>query len=186
MIKAGIQHTNIVSVSSVLDPDAIELTDYNKKSIPHAALAYAVFARQEGDKGETIGAGVGAAWMKGKDGERKAYVVEAEGHKEESALKTEIMTSLVGIAKAENLDIIPRPGTELNTPLYGRRAWIKQQQEVGKKFEGWKSPERGYIKYLEENSNNYFRTAIVGIDKIPDDFGYVVAALVYVFDKPSI
>ena len=131
--KAGIQQTNILEVSSVLNPDAEELpltgpNAYDTKTIPHAAYLLAVFAHCEGTESETIGAGVGTAWMRAKDGTRKAYVVEASGNKTEGKIKNEVMLSLVDIAEAETLTIYPRPGSKAEKPLLGRREWEKREE----------------------------------------------------------
>ncbi len=50
---------------------------------------------------------------------------------------------------------------------------------------GWKTPEKAYIRYLEENGERFITTEIHGFDKIPNDFGYAVAALVFVFDNDN-
>jgi len=190
LIEAGIQQCNIIEVSSVLDPDA-QWVDYDKKSIPHAAIAFSVFAHQGGTNGETIGAGVGVAWMKGREGVRKAYVVEASGYKTEGRIKRDIMLSLVDIADAENLVITPTPyftkGMKRATePLLDKRKWEKKAKAEGRAFEGFKDPENSYVKYLKANSDFYFRMATADINGIPDDCGYVAAALVYVFETDQV
>jgi len=185
LMEAGIQGVNIISVSSVLDSDAVEVPDYDKASIPHAAFAFAVFAHQEGVKGENIGAGVGAAWMQAKDGTRKAYVVEDEGYKEERVIKSDIMISLVDMADAEKLDIVPKPGAQ-GEPLLGRREWEKKQKASGKTYNGFDDPEKDYRAYLRQVSDTYFRMMVKGINAISDDFGYAAAALVYVLDTDQV
>ncbi|MEM5804631.1 MAG: pyruvoyl-dependent arginine decarboxylase [Candidatus Aenigmatarchaeota archaeon] len=187
--KAGIHRANIIEVSSVLDPDAEELpltgsNTYDTKTIPHAAFALSVFAHYSGTESETIGAGVGAAWMKSKEGERKAYVVEASGNKTVGRIKNEVMLSLVDIAEAENLTIYPKPGSKAEKPLLGRKEW--ERKEEGRKFRNPKAQEREYVKYLGENSNDYFRIEADGISGIPDDYGYAAAALVYVMDMDTV
>lgn len=187
--KALIHHTNIGEQSSVLNPYAEELpltgpNAYDTKTIPHAAFINAVFAHCEGTEGETIGAGVGTAWMKSKEGERKAYVVEASGNKTVGKIKDEVMISLVDIAEAETLTIYPRPDSKMEKPLLGRKEWEKR--EDGKKLRSSKAQEREYVKYLGESANDYFRIEADGISGIPDDYGYAAAALVYVMDIETI
>jgi len=190
LIKAGIQQCNIIEVSSVLDPDAQEVA-YDKKSIPHAAITFSVFAHQAGTEGENIGAGVGVAWMKSKEGVRKAYVVEASGYKTEGRIKREVMLSLVDIAEAERLTITPAPYftprlQHATEPLLGKREWEKKAKTGGKAFEGFKDPENAYVKYLRTNSDYYFRMATVDINGISEDYGYVAAALVYILETDQI
>lgn len=184
LIKAGINQANIIEISSVLDPDAVELVNYDTKQIPHAAFAKCVFAHHKGMKGENISAGVGVAWMINKEGVRKAYVVEASGYMDISEVKKEVMLSLVDLAEAENLQIVGIPGSQENLKLLGKREWVKHMAETGKKYEGFKDPEKDYAKYLKENADKYFRIAAAGVDKISDDFGYAAAALVYVLELP--
>lgn len=179
LIKARINQCNLVPVSSVLDPDAVQLNDM--PAIPHSAITFCIMAEELGTKGCSIAAGVGWCRMRSKDDTvRKAYVVEDHGHKEERAVKETLMLSLVQMAEAENLHIYnPVSPAEL---LLSRREWADQQTALGKRFDGWKSPEREFIKYLEENAEKFFKSEIRGFDKVPEDFGYVVAALVFVFD----
>ncbi|MBU5557523.1 MAG: pyruvoyl-dependent arginine decarboxylase [Candidatus Aenigmatarchaeota archaeon] len=178
-IKAHINQCNLVPVSSVLDPDAVQLS--NPPTIPHSAITFCVMAEELGTKGCSIAAGVGWCYMRNKDGMvKKAYVVEDHGHKEERAVKETLMLSLIQMAEAENLMIYnPNNPSEL---LMNRKEWAEQQAALGKHFDGWKSPEREFLKYLEENASKFFRFEIKGWDKVPEDFGYVVAALVFVFD----
>jgi len=187
LVKAGIQQCNIIEVSSVLDPDANEIS-YYKKSIPHAAFAYSVFAHQEGEEGQTIGAGVGVAWMQSKEGARKAYVVEASGYKTEWRVKRDVLLSLVDIAEAEKLSVTPIPSAQatIREPLLGRREWQSKLKTEGRTFEDSREAENAYVRYLKENAGNYFRLATVDINGIPEDYGYVAAALVYVLDTAHI
>jgi pyruvoyl-dependent arginine decarboxylase (PvlArgDC) len=184
--KAGIQHFNIIEVSSVLDPGAVELQHFDTSKVPHASFAFCVFAHHSGTKGENIGAGVGTAWMQTRDGKGKAYVVEASGHKTEGEIKKEIMISLIDIAEAENLVLVPRPDSVKKEPLLGRKEWVKKMKEAGRVFEGFKTPEREYIKYLMESADDYFRIKTAGISGVPDDYGYAAAALVYVLETEQV
>lgn len=179
-IKAKINQCNLVPVSSVLNPDAIQLSE--PPAIPHSAITFCVMAEETGTKGCSIAAGVGWCWMRSHDGSiRKAYVVEDHGHKEERAVKETLMLSLVQMAEAEKLLIF---NTENPAEvLLNRTEWAEQQSKLGKQFAGWRSPEREFMKYLEENTQKFFKFEIHGFDKIPEDFGYAVAALVYVFEK---
>ncbi len=178
-VKAHINQCNLVPVSSVLDPDAVQLSA--PPAIPHSAITFCVMAEELGTKGCSIAAGVGWCYMRNRDGTlKKAYVVEDHGHKEERAVKETLMFSLIQMAEAENLVIFnPTNPTEV---LMNRREWAEQQAALGKRFDGWKSPEKEFIKYLEENSAKFFKFEIKGFDKVPEDFGYAVAALVFVFE----
>lgn len=179
LIKAGIQGCNLIAVSSVLDPDAVQLLEV--PTIPHAALTWCVMAEQMGVQGESIAAGIGWCHMRSKDGAvRKAYVVEDHGHKEERAVEETLMYSLVQMAEAENLQIYDT--SDPKQILLGRKEWLQAgARNGGQDYRGWKSPEPFYLKYLLD-SRKFFKTAIRGYDKVSEDYGYCTAALVYVFE----
>lgn len=181
-IKAKINPANLVPVSSVLNPDAVRLT--NPPTIPHSAITFCVMAEEMGTKGNSIAAGIGYCYMRSKDGSvKKAYVVEDHGPKEERAVKETLMLSLVDMAEAEGLVIFNPTNTQ--EILLGRQNWLEEQIKAGKHFDGWKSPESAYLKYLDDNGGKFIVTEIHGYDKIPDDYGYAVAALVFVFDDDN-
>lgn len=181
-IKAKINPANLVCVSSVLHPAAVRLNALPE--IPHSAITFCVMAEEMGTKGNSIAAGIGYCYMRSRDGSiKKAYVVEDHGPKEERAVKETLMLSLIEMAEAEGL-VINNPASPSEF-LLGRKDWLEEQIKAGKHFDGWKTPEKAYIRYLEENGEKFITTEIHGFDKIPNDFGYAVAALVFVFDNDN-
>lgn len=182
LIDAKIHGCNLLPVSSVLDPDAIQLSE--PPVIPHSALAYCVMAEEMGAEGHSIAAGIGWCYMRNKDGTiHKAYVVEDHGAKEERAVKEVLLYSLVQMAEAEKLQIYSKEKSD--EILLNRKEWLQEKLKQGKHFDGWRSPEKEYLKYLEENSAKYFKNEIRGYDKVPEDYGYCVAALVFVFEEKN-
>ncbi|MCD6208566.1 MAG: pyruvoyl-dependent arginine decarboxylase [Thermoproteales archaeon] len=69
--NAGIAHLNLVPVSSILPPDAEEVSYVR---LPTGAVTFVIMARQDGCGGQSIAAGL--AWGKS---EKMGYVVEAHG-----------------------------------------------------------------------------------------------------------
>lgn len=178
LTKAKIQQCNLVPVSSVLDADAEQI---EIPQIPHAAIAYCVMAEQTDSKNKTIAAGIGWAYMKNKDGSiKKAYVVEHHGTEEERAIKETLMLSLVEMAEAEHLNIYSK--RDQNNIILNRKEWLNEELKQGKHFDNWKPPERSYLRYLDEKKE-MFNLRVEGFDKVPEDYGYTIAALVYVFER---
>ncbi len=177
LIKAKIQQCNLDPKSSVLFYDAAQI---EIPEIPHSSLVDCVYAAEQGMKGETIGAGIAWAHMTNKDGTvKKAYVVEDHGHKEERAVEETLMYSLVQMAEAEGLNIHNKENGER---LPNRRDWLVEQQKSGKSFDALRGAEEDYLKFLRREGPKFIPRKVEGYDRIPEEFGYVATALVFVFE----
>ena len=102
LIRAGVAQCNLVSVSSILPPDA-ERT--NSDEITPGTVTFCVLARMDGDPGETIGAGIGWAWGATSDGKRYGIVTEAHGYKDKEAIDLELKGKLQEMAKLRQMQI---------------------------------------------------------------------------------
>ncbi len=102
LLMAGITQCNIVSVSSILPPDAKEVSPV---AITPGTITFAVLARMDGGPGETIGSGVGYAMCSSLLGTDYGIVAEAHGYKDEKGLKVELKYKLEQMAKVRGLEI---------------------------------------------------------------------------------
>jgi len=167
-IDAKIEVANLEPVSSVLNAYAERLTEIPK--ISHAAFVKCVMAQQEGYSGESIAAGIGWCYMRVPEtGELKGYVVEDHGKGEERAVRKTLIKSLMEMAEAQNLEIIPLEKT--GEPLKTLKHYQKEQKT---------EKPTTHARYLDEQAKRYFGMEIRGIDEIEKPFGCTVAALVYV------
>jgi len=102
LMDAGIDQCNIVAISSIIPPDAVEVPPVN---LTPGAVVFAVLARMDGVSGETIGAGVGWAWGRLPDGRRYGLVAEAHGHKDKWAIEEELRSKVREMAKVRNMEL---------------------------------------------------------------------------------
>ncbi|PSN83491.1 hypothetical protein B9P99_04865 [Candidatus Marsarchaeota G1 archaeon OSP_B] len=102
LMVAGITQCNIVSVSSILPPNAKEVEPV---PITPGTITFAVLARMDGGSRETIGAGVGYAMCTTLSGSGYGIVAEAHGYKDERALKAELKHKLEQMAKIRKMSI---------------------------------------------------------------------------------
>ena len=102
LMKAGITQCNIVSVSSILPPDAKEV---DPAPITPGTITFAVLARMDGGSRETIGSGVAYARCYSPISGGYGIVAEAHGYKDERALKAELKHKLEQMAKVRGLEI---------------------------------------------------------------------------------
>jgi arginine decarboxylase len=100
LMDAGITQCNIVSVSSILPPDAKEIEPV---SLTPGTITFAVLARMDGGSRETIGTGVAYAICSSQLGSGYGIVAEAHGYKDERALKAELKYKLDQMAKVRGL-----------------------------------------------------------------------------------
>jgi arginine decarboxylase len=101
--KAGVGQCNLVGVSSILPPDAVEV--HNSEITP-GTVTFCVLARMDGDPGETIGAGIGWAWGVTPDGKKYGIVTEAHGYKDREAIDKELKWKLQEMAKLRQMQLI--------------------------------------------------------------------------------
>lgn len=102
LLKAGIAQCNLVSVSSILPPDA-EKIDHSE--VTPGTMTFSVLARMDGDPGETIGAGIGWAFGVNSAGKRYGIVTEAHGYKDREAIERELKSKLQGMTKLRQMQI---------------------------------------------------------------------------------
>ena len=97
--KAGIAQCNLVSVSSILPKDCVEIKKHN---IPAGSITYSVLARMDGDEGTNIGAGIAWAWAKSK---KYGLVAEAHGYMDRKALQETLEWKIKEMAKIRGIQI---------------------------------------------------------------------------------
>lgn len=102
LVKAGISQCNLVYVSSILPPDAEKV---EVLPITPGTITFCVMAKEEGNPGESIGAGIGWGWLEAPNGTRYGVVAEAHGRKDEKTLKGEILEKLREMAKVRNMSL---------------------------------------------------------------------------------
>jgi len=102
LMAAGITQCNLVSVSSILPPDAQEIEPV---MLTPGTITFAVLARMDGGSRETIGAGVAYALCSSPAGVGYGLVAEAHGYKDERALTAELKYKLEQMAKVRGLTI---------------------------------------------------------------------------------
>lgn len=102
LMNAGIDQYNIVPVSSIIPPDAVEVSPVN---LTPGAVVFAVLARMDGTSGETISAGIGWAWGRLPDGRSYGLVAEAYGHKDKWAIEEELKTKIREMARARGMEL---------------------------------------------------------------------------------
>lgn len=110
---AGIEHCNIVKVSSILPPNCREVS---QRTLPVGAITYAVLARMDGSAGSTISAGIALA-HEAKDG--YGIVAEAHGHMDEKTTRDVLESRVKEMARARGIEIgeIKYRIETLNVPL---------------------------------------------------------------------
>ena len=99
--QAKIAQCNIVSVSSILPPDAVQVKN---EEITPGTVTFCVLARMEGDPCETIGAGIGWGWGS-SNGKKFGIVAEAHGYKDKEAVEKELQWKLNEMAKIRQLKL---------------------------------------------------------------------------------
>jgi len=97
--KAGIAQCNLVSVSSILPKDCVEIKKHN---ISAGSITYSVLARMDGDEGTNIGAGIAWAWAKSK---KYGLVAEAHGYMDRKALQETLEWKIKEMAKIRGIQI---------------------------------------------------------------------------------
>jgi len=102
LMNAKIDQCNIVSVSSIIPPDAVQIDPI---IITSGTITFAVLVRMDGSDGETIGAGVAWAWGKTQNGQRYGIVAEDHGHKDNLAIDRELKDRLQRMSKARKLQL---------------------------------------------------------------------------------
>ncbi|MCX8204694.1 MAG: pyruvoyl-dependent arginine decarboxylase [Candidatus Nezhaarchaeota archaeon] len=102
LMDAGIAQYNIVPVSSIVPPDAVEVSSID---LTPGAVVFAVLARMDGVSGETISAGVAWGWARRPNGYGYGLVAEAYGHKGGRALEEELRVKVEEMAKVRGMEV---------------------------------------------------------------------------------
>ena len=103
LMHAGIEEQNLVAVSSIIPPDAVE-TD--RIRLPMGAVTHCVLAQMRGRDGDRISAGIGYAYRKDGYG---GYVAESHIFGGEEAVRNDL------IRKVKEMERIR--GVELEEPV---------------------------------------------------------------------
>lgn len=103
LMNAGIEEQNLVAVSSIVPPEAVEVP---RCRLPMGAVTHCVLAQMRGRSGDRISAGIAYAYR--KDG-RGGYVAEAHIFGGQEAVREELRR------KVKEMERIR--GTELTEPV---------------------------------------------------------------------
>jgi arginine decarboxylase len=183
--KANISYQNIVSVSSIIPDTAVEISvEEGKKLVKRGEITFTVLSGQSGVEGQATASGVAYAWMKNKDGNEKiGIIVEDHGYKRERTITPDLIKKLVDIAEVEKLSIYSKENLELGY-LKNKKEWgasISQEITSLEKLERECARiTKEYSKYLLDNFGNYGKSKVVGFDDISEQYGYTVAAVVFI------
>jgi len=102
LMDAGIAQYNIVPVSSIIPPGAVEVP---RVDLTPGSVLFTVLARMDGVGGEAISAGVAWGWAKRHDGLSYGLIAEARGHKGARALEEELRAKLREMARARGMEV---------------------------------------------------------------------------------
>jgi arginine decarboxylase len=100
--KGKITQCNLVSVSSILPTEAVEVEPVD---LPPGTITFCVLARMDGQSGDRIGAGIGYGILEGKNG---SYGIVAEQHGYSSAkyMREKLILKMERMAKMRNMKLI--------------------------------------------------------------------------------
>jgi len=101
VLKAGIGNTNIVTVSSIL-PEGSE--EVEKQKLPIGEVLHCVLARQNGEEGQTISAGLAWTFFKNKSW---GLVAEEHGMTDKKRLKEMLEWKIHEMARFRRLKLGP-------------------------------------------------------------------------------
>ncbi|MGC8601142.1 MAG: pyruvoyl-dependent arginine decarboxylase [Thermoprotei archaeon] len=99
LVDAKISECNLVSVSSILPPDAEEV---QRVPIHPGSVTFVVLARMDGDEGEQIAAGVAWTW---EAKHRFGMVAEAHGYMSREAITEILEWKLSEMARLRGISI---------------------------------------------------------------------------------
>ena len=108
LVDAGIENFNIVKYTSVIPPEAYEISmeDAVSRGLTHHGMVLeCIMARQDGIQGEHVCAGVGRASVWDDNGELiGGFATEYEGHGSTTFAARELKTALHGIFERRNYE----------------------------------------------------------------------------------
>ncbi|MDF2955158.1 pyruvoyl-dependent arginine decarboxylase [Candidatus Alkanophaga liquidiphilum] len=100
---AGISECNLVLVSSILPRDA---THVEPVRIEPGTITFCVLARQDGNAGEIISAGIGYGWLSDDSGRRiHGVVCEHGGFRSKEFVRGKLEAMLCRMAKVRGLNL---------------------------------------------------------------------------------
>lgn len=98
LIGAGIGEQNLVSVSSVIPVDAVQIEPVE---LPMGAVTHCILAQMRGTEGEMISAGIAYGFRKdGKGG----YVAEGHLHGSKESLKADLQWKMEEMARLRDIE----------------------------------------------------------------------------------
>ena len=97
LLKAGIGNCNIVTVSSIIPENYQEIS---KQKIPIGNITHCVLARQNGDEGQTVSAGLAWTLFKNKNW---GIVAEEHGYTDRERLKAMLEWKIMQMSKLRRL-----------------------------------------------------------------------------------
>jgi len=100
--KGKITQCNLVSVSSILPTEAVEVKPVD---LPPGTITFCVLARMDGQSGDRIGAGIGYGILEGKNG---SYGIVAEHHGYSSAkyMREKLILKMERMATMRNMKLV--------------------------------------------------------------------------------
>lgn len=97
--EAGIEEQNLVAVSSVIPPEAVEVP---RKRLPMGAVTHCVLAQMRGRSGDRIAAGIAYTYRKDGYG---GYVAEGHIFGGEDALREQLRQKIKGMEALRGIEL---------------------------------------------------------------------------------
>lgn len=99
LMHAGIEEQNLVAVSSIIPPEAVEVP---RCRLPMGAVTHCVLAQMRGRSGDLISAGIGYAYRKDGSG---GYVAESHIFGGEEAVKNDLRRKIAEMEKIRGIEL---------------------------------------------------------------------------------
>ena len=99
LMRAGIEEQNLVAVSSIIPPEAVEV---KRCRLPMGAVTHCVLAQMRGKGGDRISAGIGYAYRKDGYG---GYVAEAHIFGGEEAVRNELRRKVKEMERIRGVEL---------------------------------------------------------------------------------
>lgn len=97
--EAGIEEQNLVAVSSIIPPEAVETP---RKRLPMGAVTHCVLAQMRGRQGDRIAAGIAYAYRRDGYG---GYVAEGHIFGGEDALREQLRRKIEGMQELRGVEL---------------------------------------------------------------------------------
>lgn len=99
LMRAGIEEQNLVAVSSIIPPDAVEI---DRIRLPMGAVTHCVLAQMRGRDGDRISAGIGYAYRKDGYG---GYVAESHIFGGEEAVRNDLIRKVKEMERIRGVEL---------------------------------------------------------------------------------